>query len=98
MIYQIDIDSPTRDYLRQLHPLRKQRIKEALRSLAQNPLSGKALIEEFKDYHSYRVGNFRIIYSINDSKKILHLVAIGPRASIYETLKIDLLTYKKKNP
>ncbi len=43
---------------------------------------GKALKEELAGLHSFRVGNYRIIYRI--SRKRVEIVALGPRQKIYE--------------
>jgi len=76
--------------LRNLHPLIKADIKNALRLLTQNPYGGKALKEELDGLRSYRVKKYRIIYRIPITPpKILEIIAIGPRKNIYEeTFKI----------
>lgn len=99
MTYHIDMDAEDQNFLRHLAPLRKQRIKQALRLIAKEPLLGKPLEEDLAGYFSYRVGTFRIIYSVNKTQKIIHVVAMGPRRNIYKDLQRELWRqhHTKKN-
>lgn len=86
MVYRVAIPPPVEKKIAKLHPDLKQRVRAALDSLAQNPYQGKALKEELAGLYSYRVSRFRIVYSIH--KKILevHVVAVGPRKIIYQSV------------
>jgi len=70
--------------VRKLHPTIKEKIRQALGLIGQNPYSGKALKEELTNLRSFRVRKYRIIYRIFDQDHIIEIVAIGPRKSIYE--------------
>ncbi len=85
--------------IRNLHPLIKADIKNALRLLTQNPSGGKALREELEGLRSYRMKKYRIIYRILvASPKTLEIIAIGPRKNIYEeTFNIISKERNKKN-
>jgi mRNA interferase RelE/StbE len=76
--------------IRNLHPLIKTDIRNALRLLTQNPLYGKLLKEELDGLRSYRIKKYRIIYRIPVTPlQTLEIIAIGPRKNIYEeTFKI----------
>lgn len=41
-------------------------------------------MRELKGFSNYRVKRFRIVYSIDRSHKIIRIVAVGHRRSIYE--------------
>ncbi len=74
--------------LRGLHPGIKRKVRAALDEILDNPEAGKALREELEGLRSYRVGRWRIIYRIA-SRKIVEIVAVGPRRVIYEeTLRL----------
>jgi len=74
--------------VRGLHPAIKARIRAALDSLREDAASGKPLRDELSGLWSFRVGRFRIVYR-EPSGKVLEIVAIGPRASIYrETFRL----------
>ncbi len=70
--------------IRNLHPLIKADIQAGLQLLLQNPESGKALKEELQGLRSLRIKRYRIIYRIVAADKILEIIALGPRKSIYE--------------
>ena len=69
--------------IRGCHPKLKRKIRAGLRHIVTEPESGKSLKDELEGLKSYRISRFRIIYRIS-SKKIIDVVAIGPRKTIYE--------------
>lgn len=75
------------DYLvkdiRSLHPDIKRKVRSALEILSENPYAGKALKNELEGLRSFRIKKFRIIYQVKKGKEI-KIVALGPRAIIYE--------------
>jgi mRNA-degrading endonuclease RelE of RelBE toxin-antitoxin system len=86
-VFHIDVDKPTADFLRHLHPLQKQKMRASLDVIAQDPSVGKVLRKELAGLFSYRVGRYRIIYAVNLVRKEVNIIAIGPRDSIYEALE-----------
>lgn len=86
MAYQIDMDGPTRELVRHLPPERKRAIKEALRAIARNPALGNPLQDELAGLQSYRVGSLRIVHAVRHASRVVHVIAIGPRSTIYEEL------------
>lgn len=69
--------------IRGCHPLLKRKIRAGLRHIVAEPEAGKSLKDELEGLKSYRIGKFRIIYR-TAPKRIIDIVAIGPRKSIYE--------------
>jgi mRNA interferase RelE/StbE len=65
------------------HPLLRKKIRAGLRHIVTEPESGKSLKDELEGLKSYRISRFRIIYRLS-SKKIIDIVAIGPRKTVYE--------------
>ena len=59
------------------------RVVNALDELTQNPFQGKPLKGIFKGQFSYRVGSYRIIYSILHEKLIIFVINIDHRRDIY---------------
>jgi mRNA interferase RelE/StbE len=90
MKFQVDLDQDARVLVSHLSPGIKRKIKEALRALAHDAYLGKTLQEELEGLRSYRTGRFRIIYQLETAKRRLHVVAIGPRKTIYEELSKSL--------
>jgi mRNA interferase RelE/StbE len=61
----------------------RRRIVKRIRSLAEEPRPGGC--EKISGQNRYRVrqGNYRIIYSIEDDRLIVHIIKIGDRKDIY---------------
>ena len=70
-------------FIRGCHPKLERKIRAGLQHIVTEPETGKSLKDELAGLKSYRIGRFRIIYRIS-SKKIIDVVAIGPRKTIYE--------------
>ncbi len=79
---QLRIPDSVIGLLREMHPHLKRKIKFSLRMILENPASGKELKDELKGLRSIRVSKLRIIYRIR--KRVIEVVAIGPRVRIYE--------------
>ena len=70
--------------VRQLHPDLKRKVRASLATLSRDPHAGKSLREELEGLRSLRVGRLRIVFRIAAEERTVDIVAIGPRASIYE--------------
>ena len=82
--------------LSKLHPESKKLIKKALIELRQNQHSGKDLQEELDGFKSLRLKHYRVIYNIDEEKKLIQIYHIGRRRDIYEQFK-RLLTELQKS-
>ncbi len=60
-----------------------ERIKSALASLSKDPFQGKALRDDFKGKYSFRVGFYRIIYTVSRGSFIVYVFNIGHRRDVY---------------
>ena len=65
-----------------MHPALKKKVRFGLERILSRHSEGKLLRFELEDLWSFRIGSFRIIYRLQ--KDYLEIVAIGPRARIYE--------------
>ncbi len=73
--------------VRNMHPHLKRKIRASLEIIIGDPNSGKALREDLAGIRSMRVSRFRIIYRVR--RRVIEVIAVGPRASIYEeTLRL----------
>lgn len=61
-----------------------ERIRKAIYAIAKDPRQGKPLKFELKNKWSYRVGPYRIIYSIEHSILTVYVFDIGHRREVYE--------------
>jgi mRNA-degrading endonuclease RelE of RelBE toxin-antitoxin system len=71
-----------RSLIRKMHSQLKRKVRAALADILDNPECGKPLEGELKGLWSLRVGRHRVIYRPDEAGA--EVVAIGPRATIYE--------------
>lgn len=74
------------DVIRSLPPELKRSIKYALRAIGVDPARGEPLRRELAGLWKYRVRRFRIVYRIDRARRVIQVMAIGPRRTIYEDL------------
>jgi mRNA interferase RelE/StbE len=79
---RLKVPEDVAELIRGMHPQLKRKVRESLRIILANPAEGKALKDELIGLRSFQVGRFRIIYRLHEN--IVEIVAIGPRAQIYE--------------
>jgi mRNA-degrading endonuclease RelE of RelBE toxin-antitoxin system len=80
--YRVEMPRVLRDLIRHLPPELKVKVKAALRSITDDPYRATELKDELAGLRSYRVARSRVIYRIVGS--MVQIVALGPRADIYE--------------
>jgi mRNA-degrading endonuclease RelE of RelBE toxin-antitoxin system len=86
--YRLEMPRVLRDLIRHLPPELKVKVKAAVRSISDDPYRTKELRDELAGLRSYRVAKSRIIYRIAGS--MVQIVALGPRADIYERAAAEL--------
>jgi mRNA-degrading endonuclease RelE of RelBE toxin-antitoxin system len=59
----------------------QERVKEAIREVAANPLLGKKLKGEFVGLRSFRLGPLRIVYQF--TKDLLEILFVDYRKDVY---------------
>jgi mRNA interferase RelE/StbE len=66
-----------------------KRLDQALLSLAENPVpaGGKQLVGEDPPLYRVRVGDYRILYQIEDDVLVILVVQVGHRKDVYRFLK-----------
>jgi len=82
--YRLEIPPEVAEIVRHLAPDLKRSVKEALRSLSRNPTAGGPLRRELVGLWKYRVRRYRVVYAIDRSRRVIQILAVGPRAEIYE--------------
>lgn len=87
--YRLRVPRRIEELVRSLHPELKRKVRAGLDLIRTDPEVGKELRDELAGLRSLRVGRFRIVYRVAASRRLIDLVAIGPRRSIYqETLRL----------
>lgn len=85
--WQVIIDRDARRSLRRLPKPLAARIRNAISSLANDPRPhGSTQLVGFSNLWRIRVGDWRIIYAIEDEQLIVVVVQLGPRGSVYPNL------------
>lgn len=90
--FRPDIPPHVAEVIRALHPDLKRSIKAAVRGIATNPECGEPLMRELDGLWKYRVRRFRIVYAIDRKARVIRLIAVSHRQSIYEDLTAKLRT------
>ncbi len=62
----------------------KRRIDQHVRTLEAQPYSGKRLRGEFEGSYSLRMGDYRIIYTVDEAEKRVVLLTVAHRGRVYE--------------
>ncbi|GBC72015.1 Toxin RelE [Candidatus Calditenuaceae archaeon HR02] len=77
----------TRSFLREYRKLPqevKQRIEEEILEIVKRPYSGTKLRGELTGYYRWKVGDYRIIYMIDEKNRHVVFVDVGIRRAIYD--------------
>lgn len=87
MNYSIEIYKEAFKYLKKLDKPTRIRIAHAIQVLADNPYNAELDIKKMQGIEEefrLRVGNYRVLYTINDNILQIHVVKIGSRGDIYK--------------
>jgi mRNA interferase RelE/StbE len=83
-MYQVEITNTAHHQLRQLSPVNLQRVHEAIEQLSRNPRpNGVKKLKGDVDFYRIRVGNYRILYEINDAAKLIIIERVMSRENAY---------------
>ena len=82
-IYQVVIEKKARRALLSLNKKQQARIVGAIELLARNPLPPAARKLRNRDGFRVRDGDYRVIYTINDTLITIVVLAIGHRGDVY---------------
>ena len=77
----------TQSFLKDLLKLDKadnRRILQTIELLKADPYVGKRLRGQLEGFRSLRVGDFRVIYTVDESARTVILQAVGRRSVVYE--------------
>ncbi len=84
--FRIEVDpKAARDLkkLRRSNLALTKRIIKLIGSIPVNPSSGKPLKGHKQGCYSLRSGDYRIIYEVYPSQKLIHIIRVGHRKDIY---------------
>ena len=78
---QLQFSSSAQKFITDLHPPLQARIENALLEIAASPRAGKPLKGDLKGNYSHRVGDWRMVYSLE--KSIVYVKDIRHRRAVY---------------
>ena len=84
MSYTVLLSNQAEKFYKKLRKNVRARVREALISLESQPQAGKRLHGELRENFSLRVGKLRIVYYVSEKDKIIYVIAIGSRKTIYK--------------
>ena len=85
MTYEILIEKPAQRVLARISQPHQDRIIRAIETLRTHPRPQGAEKLSGRDAWRIRVGNYRVIYEINDGESIVLVVTLGHRREVYRT-------------
>ena len=83
MIYSVRIKASAVKALKKIALKDRERVISAIDALAINPAAGGVLKGEFAGLRRLRVGDYRIIYEVNDGELLVLVIRIGHRQGVY---------------
>ncbi|MBI4412814.1 MAG: type II toxin-antitoxin system RelE/ParE family toxin [candidate division NC10 bacterium] len=85
--HQIRYTPTAAESIRHLHPSIKRALREAIRGLAADPLSGHPLAFELAGFRSLRVSRYRVIYRVQEADRVVEIHLVGARRDIYAVFR-----------
>lgn len=87
--YAIDVRPRAVRELRRLGPSARMAVAKVIDALAVDPRPlGSQALTGHRPYLRMRSGNYRVIYSIDDSAKVVTIAVVGHRREIYRNLDL----------
>ena len=85
--YHITIPPHVAAYMTHLPPSVKRDAKQALRVLVDDPRTGEPLKRELEGLWKYRIRSFRTVYQITAEQRVVRVIAVGHRSTVYELVR-----------
>ena len=89
MRYRIEYTAAARKQLKKLPGNVLPRIIHSIELLPVNPRpEGIKKLSGYKEYYRIRVGDYRVVYSIQDDILMMLIIKIAPRKHVYQNLSL----------
>lgn len=84
-MYSLIFSKDARKFIDKQTAQTKQRIRNALLQLAEDPFSNRQVkrLKGTEDILRLRAGDFRVVFSIEEEKLVILVISIGSRGDIY---------------
>lgn len=86
MNYLVQLTSEAEKEWKLLDRITQDRVRQRLKELALDPYGQRfsKSVRMLKDIRTARVGNWRILFEVNESSKTIDIIAIRPRGKAYK--------------
>lgn len=84
MSYRIEVRPAALKALRRIHPDDRARVQGAIALLAKDPRPPGARALHGRPGFRVRVGDYRILYTVDDGVLLIVVVALGHRRDVYD--------------
>lgn len=86
-VYTVQMKRDPERIMRRLPADLRQRIQQAINALAENPRhAGVVAMKGFDSVYRVRVGEWRIVYLIEDDVLLVLVLEVAPRGGVYRNL------------
>ncbi len=86
MNFKIEFSNKAYKYYKKVDGITRKRINNHLSILSENPMFSELDIKKLKghkDTYRLRIGDLRLLYTIEDNVLVITVLKIGPRGDIY---------------
>ena len=84
MIYQITIKESALKALSKIESQHRNRLFDAIDKLKVNPNAGSVLKGEFSGLRRIRIGDYRIVYEVQNEQLVILVIRIAHRREVYK--------------
>ncbi|MFD0914058.1 type II toxin-antitoxin system RelE family toxin [Methylophilus luteus] len=84
MSYSVSIKESAFKALARIDKPHRQRLIEAIEKLKISPTAGSVLKGEFSGLRRIRVGDYRIVYEVQDAQLVILVIRIAHRREVYK--------------
>ncbi len=82
-MFKVKLTARAKRELKNISKRHKIAIASMVEELTDNPYAGKPLTRDLTGKFSLRVGVYRIIYTVNKTDEIVHVITAGHRSNVY---------------
>ena len=83
MAYQVNLKRSAEKELDALHANLRERVIKHLLTLGENPRPAGSKKLQGQESYRLRVGDYRVLYSVDDQTKQVTIIAVGHRREVY---------------
>ncbi len=83
MTYAVNIKQSAVKALEKINRGDRLRIVDAIEQLKSNPTAGSVLKGEFTGLRRIRLGNYRVVYEVQERQLVVLVIRIGHRREVY---------------